>query len=267
LKDNRPQSEGGRKAQIWRVISSLLSKKSINICIATMHYDNIADQYDKYGKEAITDWVLGYKNVLELLGQVRDKKILDYGAGTGRFSRVLKDKGAEVTGVDVSIKQLDIARSSNPDIAFYQDTDNELRSFNNFFDFVVLNFVLCTIAHKENLVSVLKTIQNMLKPEGVLVLLTSNVEKSKGKQFMTFAIEDVRTPTSGSPIKIYLGGDKSLVIEDYYWTERDYRDFLSEGGFEIIEVLEPVADDINHSWKDETTSPPFLIIKAKKKEK
>jgi SAM-dependent methyltransferase len=230
-----------------------------------MNYDDIANQYDEYGKEAITDWILGYDNVLKLLGEVRGKNILDFGAGAGKFSRVLKDKGAEVVGVDKSIKVLDIARENNPDIAFYQNSDDESNFFSNVFDFAVLNFVLCTIPRKRDILSALKQIWCALKPNGILILLTANVEKSRGRQFMTFAIGHIGSPTSGSPIRIYLGRNKPLVLEDYYWTEKDYKEFLSEAGFDISDILEPLAGDNSHPWEDEMKSPPFLIIKARKK--
>ena len=62
------------------------------------NYDDIAREYESYGKEAITAIEIGYKNVLKLMGEVRGKKILDYGCGVGKFSRVLKDLGADVVG-------------------------------------------------------------------------------------------------------------------------------------------------------------------------
>jgi len=45
---------------------------------------------------------VGYPVVLSQLGDVKGKAILDYGCGTGTFSRFLQSKGAIITGLDVS---------------------------------------------------------------------------------------------------------------------------------------------------------------------
>jgi len=43
-------------------------------------------------------------------GEMRDKRVLDVGCGTGRFSRLFKSMGARVTGVDISHAMLLQAR-------------------------------------------------------------------------------------------------------------------------------------------------------------
>ncbi|MBC3767339.1 class I SAM-dependent methyltransferase [Neptunicella marina] len=46
---------------------------------------------------------------------------LDIGCGcTGRFIRLLQQNGFEVEGVDLSLKMLEIARKSMPDVTFHQ---------------------------------------------------------------------------------------------------------------------------------------------------
>lgn len=47
------------------------------------------------------------ENVLELLGDIKGKKILDLGAGTCRYSIVFAEQGAEVTAMDISQEMLD----------------------------------------------------------------------------------------------------------------------------------------------------------------
>lgn len=44
--------------------------------------------------------------VLEALGPVEDRRVLDIAAGTGRFSMVLAEQGAEVVSVDISMAML-----------------------------------------------------------------------------------------------------------------------------------------------------------------
>lgn len=227
------------------------------------YYDNIANEYNSYGEEAITDWQLGYLNVLNILGNISNKKILDYGAGTGKFSRVLKDKNAEVVGIDISAKELEIARKNNPDIKF-KLVKESLNLFDQSFDFVVLNFVLCAVSSKKEIEKILDNAFNALHVGGSVIILNSNVEKSSGREFITFAIEDIKEKTSGKDIKIFLGKNRSLTVDDYYWTLSDYKNILENKGFNIKSINEPLADNDNYSWLDEKNSPPFLIIEAKK---
>lgn len=52
--------------------------------------------------------------MIEALGDVRGKRILDAGCGTGAASEVLAILGAEVVGVDISPALIDIARERLP---------------------------------------------------------------------------------------------------------------------------------------------------------
>src|SRR5580658_2304827 len=63
-------------------------------------YSNVANRYHEYGENATTDWLLGYSVVADFLSPLNGKEILDYGCGTGKFSRFLGKQGAVVFGVD-----------------------------------------------------------------------------------------------------------------------------------------------------------------------
>jgi len=49
--------------------------------------------------------------LLEFLGRVEDRKVLDVGTGTGRAALLLARAGAKVTGIDPSEAMLEVARS------------------------------------------------------------------------------------------------------------------------------------------------------------
>jgi len=62
-----------------------------------------------------TDWarpVLLDKPHLELAGDVSGLRVLDAGCGEGRFARMLAERGAKVTGVDLSEKMIGHARNA-----------------------------------------------------------------------------------------------------------------------------------------------------------
>jgi 2-polyprenyl-3-methyl-5-hydroxy-6-metoxy-1,4-benzoquinol methylase len=77
------------------------------------------------------------KRILDLLGDVKGKKILDIGCSQGVFGKILKDRGAIVTGCDISSQHIDIARMSL-DRAFVFDVENDDFSvFDDDFDFII----------------------------------------------------------------------------------------------------------------------------------
>jgi 2-polyprenyl-3-methyl-5-hydroxy-6-metoxy-1,4-benzoquinol methylase len=49
---------------------------------------------------------------LELIGDVSGKRVLDAGCGEGRFARMLAERGALVTAIDLSSRMIDHARAS-----------------------------------------------------------------------------------------------------------------------------------------------------------
>jgi 2-polyprenyl-3-methyl-5-hydroxy-6-metoxy-1,4-benzoquinol methylase len=49
---------------------------------------------------------------LDLLGDVSGKQVLDLGCGEGRFCRLLAQRGASLTGVDLSSRMIELAREA-----------------------------------------------------------------------------------------------------------------------------------------------------------
>ena len=77
------------------------------------------------------------EKILGLLGDVKNKKILDIGCSRGVFGKILKDKGARVVGCDISSKHIEVA-SGILDKAFVFDIENDDFSiFDRNFDFII----------------------------------------------------------------------------------------------------------------------------------
>ena len=77
-------------------------------------YDSIASIYDKKrtDKTIYNDYI-EMPAVLSLLKDIRGKKILDLGCGTGVLSKILKNRGAMVSGIDISPKMIEIAKRNS----------------------------------------------------------------------------------------------------------------------------------------------------------
>ncbi len=192
------------------------------------------------------DWVYGYQPVLELLGDINGKKILDYGCGSGKFSRILAEKGAEVTAVDPTERMLALARAQNCQRVNYQRinyqriVDNDI-SFVNAIDDAVATYVLCGRADDQEIRTIIKYIYDKLPVGGSFVVLDPHPMNRSGAD------------RSGL-VRICLEGMQNPIF-DYWRPVEKYVSFLQEGGFTPDTVLEP---------KDEQGNPQMLILRGRK---
>lgn len=76
-------------------------------------FDGFANKYDQWFTTALGKHVLRYEKelVLELSAPKPGDSVLDIGVGTGIFAVELMKHGTEITGIDVSERMLEIARS------------------------------------------------------------------------------------------------------------------------------------------------------------
>ena len=101
-------------------------------------------------------------------------KILDIGCGGGLISEPMTRLGAEVTGIDASAKNIEIAKlhaKKNNLKINYLNTEPEKLNLKNEFD-IILN--LEVIEHVENLDLYLESCQKLLKPKGLMFTATLN---------------------------------------------------------------------------------------------
>lgn len=231
-----------------------------------MDYSPIAGSYNKVESDAKTLWLLGYPTVVRFLSSPEKKKILDFGCGTGIFSRYLKDKGANVTGVDISKGMIEVAKKNSPEsISYYNIPLGELSRFHDeTFDHVVSNFVLCTIPSKTMIRTILKEIFRVLKVNGSFILMNSNWEESNGREFVSFKLNYCEHLTAGCRIIAETKSDPPIVFEDYFRSREEYRLLMEKTGFIVETIEEPLATGNESFWLDEKKYPPYFIMVSRK---
>jgi 2-polyprenyl-3-methyl-5-hydroxy-6-metoxy-1,4-benzoquinol methylase len=123
------------------------------------------------------------KNKLKLINnfQTDSKTLLDFGCGTGDFLKVCQKDSWIITGIEPNENARNIANQKLSNKVF--DVAQLSQFKNNSFDVITLWHVL---EHLPNYEEDLKTLKNLLKPEGVLVIAVPNFKCWDAKHYQSF---------------------------------------------------------------------------------
>jgi len=128
---------------------------------------------------------LAYRDIPAILNEfVHGRNALDFGCGTGRSTRFLRQLGFEVTGVDISQDMIRRARELDPSgdyrLILGDDVNgDDLGSFpSGTYDLVLAAFTFDNIPGKnnDNKLRILRDLGRLLNREGKLVLIVSRPE-------------------------------------------------------------------------------------------
>lgn len=137
-------------------------------------YEDMAAWFDEHSGTAFYNAHYDRPAVLELVGDVSGQRVLDAGCGPGRYSAALRERGAEVVGVDGSAELLARARARVGDDVelFLHDLNEPLSMFSDAsFDGVVSALVY---HHLDERGRFLRELRRVLHPGGWLVVSTSH---------------------------------------------------------------------------------------------
>lgn len=182
-----------------------MSKRKIKILDSKSGYNLAAEIYDQKEKYLNS---FEQEKIFELLGEIKNKEVLDIGAGTGRLTNILTQKGAEVTALDISKEMLEVLRRKNPLIKTVIGVAENLSFKDNIFDLVVSTFL---IVHLKDFTKFFNEVYRVLKNDGLFLLTNINQK------------EPPRVDTRGGSIK----------IESYYHRPEEVKEVLTETAFNI----------------------------------
>lgn len=132
-------------------------------------WDNVAPWYSTHleGDYTYQAKVIA-PNLVRMLDIKKGEAVLDLACGEGYFSRLIKDTGASVTGVDLSVELINIAKEKSSNISYIiapaENTKLKKESFDK--AFTVLAF-----ENIKNIDEVMLEIKRVLKKEGKFVLV------------------------------------------------------------------------------------------------
>ena len=196
--------------------------------------------------------------------------MLDVGCGRGRHSRMLAQKGFEVTGIDLSPSSIQFAKQfENDQLHFYQH-DMRLPAWINYFDyafnfFTSFGYFRTRREHDD----AMRTIVNSLRKNGTLVFDYLNVHYAEDH-----LVHNQQLSINGTDYEIHRWMDdahfyKKMIISDSSLdTPREYTekvakfslgDFTDMLSFQKMQVSEVFGDyDLNQY--DVRRTPRMIII-------
>ena len=225
----------------------------------TNDYDAFAEAYAAENETSLANAYYERPAMLALAGDVSDCRVLDAGCGSGPLSALLRDRGAVVTGIDVSAGMLAIAeRRLGDDVALHlADLRRPLPFEDGAFDLVVASLVL---HYLEDWGPALAEFRRVLAPGGRLIA-------SVDHPIVAYTMVDPRPDyfaTTSYTFEWWFGG-RSMPMT--FWRKPIHAMIgaFTAAGFHVTSIdepqPEPVARELDpDKFRDLSTRPGFMFF-------
>lgn len=213
---------------------------------------------------------LAYRDLPTIIANhVQGKNAIDFGCGTGRSTRFLKNLGFEVIGIDISQDMLNYAKELDA-AGEYQLVSNGHYSHLGLgqFDLVQSIFTFDNISKWNIRIDILKSLADLLSPNGKMICLDANSEMytNEWASFSTKAFPENKLAKTGSIVKITMTDVEDMrPVEDILWTEDDYHKLFDLAGLTMEAIYKPLGVDSEpYHWIKEKEIAPWLIFVLRK---
>ena len=190
-------------------------------------YDILADEYENRVKVLLpvtTDSVTYFAPYIKPGGSV-----LDIGCAVGLTMSVLKQKGFNVTGIEISPQMAAYAKKRNPTSEIIVG-DFLMTNFDEKFD-GVLAFAFIHLFPKKDFHDIFLKIKSILKPGGVALLSSTESRESREGWYQK---EDF---------------NKKEKRFRKFWTEKELEESLADAGFQKLALVK-FPDPYGKVWMD-----------------
>jgi SAM-dependent methyltransferase len=209
-------------------------------------------------------YYLAFRDLPGLINRYnRGSRALDFGCGTGRSARFLRNLGLHVIGVDISQAMLDQARTLDPSGEYRLICDSIASEFApSSFDMILAAFTFDNMP-TEMKAEVLSGLRILLAPSGCLLLIVSAPEiyVNEWASFSTRDFSENRHASDGDRVRIImLDVPDRRPVEDVFCTDVHYHRFFESARLRVLDVQKPLATGSETTrWISETTTSAWTI--------
>ncbi|MFH0740132.1 MAG: methyltransferase domain-containing protein [bacterium] len=221
--------------------------------------NKVRDDYNHIAPDFANTRVNIWPEIAVLFDYIRKgDKVLDLGCGNGRFINIIKEKGGEYFGTDVSENLINIAKQNYPNENFQTTEALKLPFSNNYFDIIYSIAVLHHIPSNNFRLEFLQEAKRVLKAGGIFVL---TVWKPKDKQEKDLAIKFLLRKIFGLS-KL----DFKDVVEPWFGNNKGERYFHCFNKTELTKLVRQAGFEVEKSGtiQNEKGNRQNLYIVAKK---
>nr|ADQ54416.1 methyltransferase [uncultured marine crenarchaeote E37-7F] len=244
---------------------------------ARRDWNSLAEHYQIFREKPGTyNELVEVPAMLNLIGDVKEKKVLDAGCGYGFYSLLLAKKGAIVTGIDISEKNIELAKKNASECSIKCESIvcdmQDLSIFQSeTFDLVTSSIV---VNYLDDLKKAFLEVFRVIKLQGIFTF-SENHPILKGKW---------ETDSEGRRLHWNLDNyfERSIIIDKWrtqsggiietrsqHRTIQDYFDALISAGFTVERLVEPKPietsiDSKKDRYERAKRIPYFILFKERK---
>lgn len=215
-----------------------------------------------------------------LLPDLNGKRVLCIGCGSGEECDYLTSLGAQVIGIDLSDKLIEIAKSSYPNLEFHTMDMENMTLEDNSFDFAYSSY---TMHYVKDWRKTLGEVKRLLKKDGAYQFSTHHPikwsgEKIREKDKKTFLL-GYEMFADNQNFKVYGDYLNTRMINDVWFGDFEVTYFhkslseilkeIREVGFTLANFVEPSAidkakEEYRQFWEVHTKIPHCMIFVLRK---
>ncbi len=225
-------------------------------------WDEYADEYARWiarrePARVEVDGILS--RLLDLLGDLDGRQLLDAGCGEGFLARILAARRARVMGIDLSPRLIRMAREKDLDRAIeyrVADLSRPLPDLEGRFDLIASYLVLNDVRDYRGFAS---TLASLARPGARVALAFNNPYSSVVREHIT---DYFASGTMGT----YTGLSREGVMARYYHrTLEEYLDAFLDAGLRLVKLAD-VPDVFGLEWllPRDCRFPRFMILAFEK---
>lgn len=202
------------------------------------YYNKFNEEKRLGSRHGQVEFITSMKYIHECLGEDKTKKILDIGAGTGRYSVALAEEGYDVTAVELVKYNLGILKSKKSSVKAYQGNALKLSRFaDDTFDVTLLFGPMYHLHTEEEQQKALSEASRVTKKDGILLVAYCMNEYS----VLTYGFKEGHIRESLEAGKLsedfqVLSGEKDLYR---YMRLSDIDELNAKAGLSRIKIISP----------------------------